>query len=209
MRNVVQQRLIAHQEELAPCTLCPKMIHPPVLGPPVLSKILQVGQAPGPNEQQIDKPFAWTAGKTLFDWYASLGVPEDEARSGIYMAAVCRCHPGKNARGGDRVPDKTEIATCRRWLLPEAEILAPRLVIPVGKLAIAQFLSVTRLDDVVGQVCRVDYGGRALDVVPLPHPSGLSTWHKTEPGKSLLRQALAVLGEHPVWRQTFGDPATS
>jgi len=207
MRNVARQRLIAHQKELAPCALCPKMIHPPVLGPPVLSRILQVGQAPGPHEQRIGKPFAWTAGKTLFDWYASLGVSEDEARSRIYMAAVCRCYPGKNA-GGDRVPGKAEMATCRRWLHAEAEILAPRLVIPVGKLAIGQFLSVTRLDDVVGQVCRVDYRGRTLDVVPLPHPSGLSTWHKTEPGKSLLYRALAALGEHPVWRQTFGHPTT-
>ena len=60
MRNVARQRLIAHQKELAPCALCPKMIHPPVLGPPVLSRILQVGQAPGPHEQRIGKPFAWT-----------------------------------------------------------------------------------------------------------------------------------------------------
>ncbi len=200
------RRLVAHQIELAACTLCPKMIHPPVVGPPVVSTILQVGQAPGPYEQGIGRPFAWTAGKTLFTWYTTIGVAEDDARSRIHMAAVCRCYPGRNPRGGDRVPDRVEIATCSRWLREEAEILRPRLIIPVGKLAIAQFLSAARLDEVVGQVRHVEYHGRMVDVIALPHPSGLSTWHKLEPGKALLLQALRLLAGHPVWAQTFADP---
>jgi len=46
------------------------------------------------------------------------------------MAAVCRCFPGKNPRGGDRVPDPTEIANCARWLDEEIRLLRPRLLIP-------------------------------------------------------------------------------
>jgi uracil-DNA glycosylase len=40
-----------------------------------------------------------------------------------------------------------------------------------------------------------------FEVVALPHPSGASTWHRTEPGKTLLRQALRLLGEDPSLRR--------
>ena len=43
------------------------------------------------------------------------------------------------------------------------------------------------------------------DVVALPHPSGLSTWWKTEPGASLTEAALERLADHPTWRATFGS----
>jgi len=51
-----------------------------------------------------------------------------------------------------------------------------RLVIPVGKLAIGLFLG---------------------DAVPLPHPSGASPWHRTEPGATLLRRAMGLIAKHP------------
>ncbi|NTV95137.1 MAG: uracil-DNA glycosylase [Thiobacillus sp.] len=180
------------------------MTGPVVLGRPVASKILQIGQAPGPYEGGLGRPFAWTAGKTLFKWYATLGVDEETFRGRVYMAAVCRCFPGKNPSGGDRVPDRDEIARCGEWLRDEIALLKPELIIPVGKLAIAQMLRHDRLDDVVGRVHRIEYFGHAADAIPLPHPSGLSTWFKTEPGKTLLGQALGLIGGHPAWRATFG-----
>jgi uracil-DNA glycosylase len=198
-----RRRLSVHQAALSACTLCPTMLGPPIVGRPAWSKILQIGQAPGPNEREIGRPFAWTAGRTLFAWYASIGVEEDLVRDRVYMAAVCRCFPGKNAKSGDRVPNREEVATCARWLRAEVAILEPELVIPVGRLAIGQVLPGARLDEVVGQVVRAEYHGREADVVALPHPSGLSTWFKLEPGRSLLRQALEVLAAHPVWRRAF------
>lgn len=197
-------RLHAHQAALAGCTRCPAMIGPVIQGRPVAAKILQIGQAPGPYEGDLGRPFAWTAGKTLFKWYATLGVSEEQFRSRVYMAAVCRCFPGKNPNGGDRVPNRGEIAQCSDWLRREVEILQPDLVIPVGKLAIAQMIKAPRLDDSVGQVHRISYFGRETDAIPLPHPSGLSTWFKIEPGKTLLHQALRLIAQHPAWRATFG-----
>ncbi|HEX8978284.1 MAG TPA: uracil-DNA glycosylase family protein [Parasulfuritortus sp.] len=197
-------RLHAHQAALAKCTRCPDMIGPVVIGRPAASRILQIGQAPGPYEGKIGRPFAWTAGKTLFKWYATLGVSEEQFRERVYMAAVCRCFPGKNPKGGDRVPNQEEIANCSEWLRHEVEILRPELVIPVGKLAIAQMLKAPRLDDIVGQSHRIDYFGQPVDVIPLPHPSGLSTWFKVEPGKTLLQQALRLIAAHPAWRAAFG-----
>ena len=171
-----------------------------VVGEPVVSPVMLVGQAPGAREGPAGRPFAWTAGKTMFRWFAGIGLDETAFRSRVYMAAVCRCFPGKNPRGGDRVPSGEEIANCRRWLDCELALLAPELVIPVGKLAIAQFVDVGRLDGVIGRRHRPATAGLSFDIVPLPHPSGASTWHRTEPGRTLLGKALDLIAEHPAWR---------
>jgi len=167
----------------------------------VQSEILLVGQAPGDREGEIGRPFAWTAGKTLFKWFESIGVNEARFRKQVYMSAVCRCFPGKNPKGGDRVPNKEEIAICSQWINKEIELLQPKLIIPVGKLAISQYLTVNKLVDVIGQSIKKEINGVELELLPLPHPSGASTWHRMSPGKELLGQALDLLAEHESWRK--------
>ena len=189
--------------ELAACRACPKMIGPVVHGPPVASRVMLVGQAPGPREGSFGRPFAWTAGRTMFRWFEeALGVDEARFRERVYMAAVARCFPGKARGGGDRKPDADEIESCRTWLARETEILRPELVIAVGTLAIEQVLcEKTPLADVVGTTRRARWHGREVEVIALPHPSGASTWHKMEPGKSLLGKALRRLARHPVMKE--------
>jgi uracil-DNA glycosylase len=196
-----------HLSRLRACEDCPNMIRPVVTGNPVVSPVMLIGQAPGVHEGPAGKPFAWTAGKTMFGWFAGLGLPEEEFRQRVYMAAVCRCFPGKaESGGGDRVPSTDEIARCNRHLLAEARILKPRLVIPVGKLAIAQLApGADKLTEVVGAVQRARLGDVEFDMIALPHPSGASTWHRTEPGKTLLAQALAKIGAHEAWRAILPD----
>lgn len=179
------------------------MIRPVVTGAPVISPVMMIGQAPGVKEGPAGKPFAWTAGKTLFQWYAQIGLAEEEFRSRVYMAAVCRCFPGKaKGGGGDRVPAPDEIARCSVHLHTEARLIRPRLVIPVGKLAIAQLVpDVDKLVDVIGKQLRGTLGGVEFDVIPLPHPSGASTWHRMEPGKTLLAQALKRIEKHDAWKE--------
>lgn len=191
----------AHQKALRACRLCPEMIPPVVLGTPVSSEILLIGQAPGDKEGGLGHPFAWTAGKTMFKWFESIGVDEASFRQQVYMSAVCRCFPGKNPKGGDRVPDKNEIVTCSRWLDKEVELLQPKLVIPVGKLAIAQYLPVSKLVDVIGKKFDLRMSGVDVEMIPLPHPSGASTWHRMTPGKELLERALELLAAHQSWQK--------
>lgn len=192
-----QAALDQHVRELLACTRCPRMFKPVVSGGPVLSRVILVGQAPGDKEPKMGRPFAWTAGKTLFKWFqGSLGWTESEVRARIYFAAVCRCFPGKKAAGGDRVPEPDEIEACAHWMDRELALLKPGLVIPVGKLAITQFLEVGRLDDCIGRVFRSKRNGVDFDVIPLPHPSGASPWHRMEPGKTLLNKALAQIAAH-------------
>ena len=177
------------------------MHRPVVVGRGVASRILLIGQAPGDKEPKLGRPFAWTAGRTLFKWlHAALDWTEDETRDRIYFAAVCRCFPGKKPPGGDRVPGADEIANCAGWLEREFVLLQPHLVLPVGKLAIAQLLGERPLADVIGRSFRVVCYGQQTEVVPLPHPSGASPWHRMEPGKTLLAQALALIAAHPATR---------
>lgn len=189
-----------HQACLKQCCKCPDMIQPVVTGQPINSKILLIGQAPGDKEGVLGRPFAWTAGKTLFKWFSSIGLEQEAFRRKVYMAAVCRCFPGKNPKGGDRVPNNEEIANCSEWLQSEFELLQPELVIPVGKLAITQYLEVNRLADVIGQSFELSIYEQPVDLIPLPHPSGASTWHRMEPGISLLQQALSLIAKHPAWK---------
>ena len=173
----------------------------PVIGNPVVSKVMLVGQAPGAREGEVHRPFAWTAGKTLFKWFALAGIANEETfRDRVYMAAVCRCFPGKNPKGGDRVPAPEEVANCAGWLDAELQMLAPQLVIAAGKLAIREFLPGDKLDALVGKVHGARRAGVEFDVLPLPHPSGASTWIHVEPGKTLLPRALALLAGHPAWQ---------
>ncbi len=208
MSTLVQLR--RHVTRLRGCTDCPTMIGPAVSGGAVMSPIMLIGQAPGDKEGPAGRPFAWTAGKTLFGWFATLGLSEDEFRARVYMAAVCRCFPGKAKAGGDRVPSPDEVQRCSRHIKAEIRILRPRLVIPVGKLAIAQlYPDVDKLVDVIGGAGRSTIAGHGCDVIALPHPSGASTWHRTEPGKTLLGRALALIGEHEAWRSITADAATA
>jgi uracil-DNA glycosylase len=191
--------LRAHQAKLARCRRCPRMMSAPVIGHSVHSRIMLVGQAPGIKEAEAHRPFAWTAGKTLFKWFRECGLDEATFRDRVYMAAVCRCFPGKNPGGGDRVPAPDEVRNCGSWLDAELVLLRPRLVIAAGKLAIQQFMPLEKLEAAVGKVHRVTRAGVAFDLLSLPHPSGASTWIHMEPGKALLKQALSLLARHPAW----------
>lgn len=197
----VLKALEAHVEALRACDRCPRMAKPVVSGGAVVSRVMLIGQAPGVKEPILGRPFAWTAGKTLFRWFQEgCGVEEAEVRRRVYFAAACRCFPGKNAQGGDRVPSPEEISHCLRWFDAEVEILEPGLIIPVGKLAINLFLPPAPLTEVIGKTFRRKWKGREFDLIPLPHPSGASPWHRMEPGRTLLHEALARLREHPEWQ---------
>lgn len=206
-------RLRTLHGELDGCRACPKMIGPVVHGGAVLSKIILVGQAPGPREGSFGRPFAWTAGRTLFRWFEeAMGIGEDDFRARVYIAAVARCFPGKANGGGDRKPDFEEIARCRTFLEREVAILKPELVLAVGQLAITEVLGREavgkKLDTLVGRVVRTTWHGVDVDVVPLPHPSGASPWHKMEPGKTLLGKALGLVRRHPAMREVLARKAS-
>jgi uracil-DNA glycosylase len=199
--------LVLHREALVACRRCPEVVPPVVTGRAVETELFFIGQAPGVHEGAIGQPFAWTAGKTLFRWLATIGVEEQTFRERVYMTAVIRCFPGKATQGGgDRVPNRGEIEACSAWMRDEVKLLRPKLVLAIGRLAIERVAArkIGKLDEVVGPLQHTVFFGQPVDWIAFPHPSGLSSWHKTEPGKTLLLEALATLAAHPSFARAFG-----
>jgi len=187
----------AHLEALYTCRACPNVFGSPVTGAVAGARVMLVGQAPGPHEVEDRRPFAYTAGKRLFAWFADF-IDEEKFRERIHIAAVIRCFPGKDAKsGGDRVPDIDEIARCGAHLDREIALLSPRLVIAVGTLASQQLIGIAQLKDAVGRMHRTKRAGKTFDVVVLPHPSGRSTWLNKPENAKLLQRSLALIREHP------------
>lgn len=197
-----------HVARLRACRACAGVCGPPVVGAVAGARVFLMGQAPGPREQQQGRPFVWTAGTTLFRWFATIGVDEEAFRERVYMGAVIRCFPGKMADGrGDRRPSPAEIAACRPHFEAEVALLRPQLVLAVGKMAIEALLPGGKLDQLVGRAFPASRGGHGFTCVPLPHPSGLNRWIQSDSGKALTRQALGLIAVHPAWRETFPEAA--
>ncbi|HMJ19582.1 MAG TPA: uracil-DNA glycosylase family protein [Gemmatimonadaceae bacterium] len=198
MRATLKSRaLVQHRLALGACQRCE-------LGPgirPVISqatnpRAMLVGQAPGKVEAEGGVPFSGRAGQTLFRWLARAGIDETTAREIIYISAVTRCYPGAHQSGrGDRVPNRQEQESCADWLETELRIVKPAVLIPVGRLAIERFLPDIPLSALIGTKRTVEHaGGRSL-VIPLPHPSGASSWIHESDNKVLLEKAIELIGE--------------
>jgi uracil-DNA glycosylase len=127
----------------------------------------------------------------LFKWLAQAGWTEAEFRSRHYMASVTRCYPGKQPNGrGDRVPGAEEQKLCAPWREQELALLDLQVIIPVGRLAIELYFETGRpLQHIIGQT--LEHNG--ITIVPLPHPSGASTWHQQPANQTLIEQAIQHL----------------
>jgi uracil-DNA glycosylase len=187
--------LAQHSQALAACVRC-KLGGDirPIVSAARNPKVMLVGQAPGKVEAAGGVPFSGRAGRTLFGWLARAGIDEATARDSIYIAAVTRCYPGPHPSGrGDRVPTRDEQGRCGDWLDSELRIIRPKLLIPVGRLAIERFLPPLPLSELIGKKRVVQHiGGRSV-VVPLPHPSGASSWIHQDNNRALVTRALDLI----------------
>lgn len=192
----VKSALQAHCRALADCRMCGHANDVvPIVSHAVTPNAMLIGQAPGKVEAAGGQPFAGRAGRTLFRWLERAGVDEETARRRVYIAAITRCYPGPSPSGrGDRVPSPTEQEACAVWLDAELRIIRPKLLIPVGRLAITRFLPNAPLDQLIGRAHDVTHvGGRSL-AIPLPHPSGASSWIHQGDHPGLLERALDLIG---------------
>jgi uracil-DNA glycosylase family 4 len=154
-------------------------------------RMILIGQAPGPVTDRKGYHFAGPAGRVLEIWFDRAGFPSGYFREHVYLTSLTRCFPGKSPSGnGDRPPSRAEIGLCRRFLDRELELLQPRVILLVGKMAIDAFLGRRLLTETVGHAFEQE--GRFL--VPLPHASGVSRWLNDPANRARLDQALAELG---------------
>ncbi|MGI8589047.1 MAG: uracil-DNA glycosylase family protein [Chloroflexia bacterium] len=163
--------------------------------------IMLIGQAPGLRATRESIPFAGHSGAKLCAWFALAGLSEADYWRYIYFSAITKCYPGRLAGAkGDRVPTPAEQALCRPWLDAQLAILDPPILVLVGGLAIRTFLGPGTLNDFVG--LGFEREGRLL--LPLPHPSGVSTWLNAPANQARVAQAMALLGD---WLRALGMTA--
>jgi uracil-DNA glycosylase len=180
------------QRDTARCRACVEAGFPleslPVRAPFAAQRAYMYGQAPGIVEGEERLPWRGRAGQTLRRW---LELDEESFYATFFCASVTRCYPGRAASGrGDRTPTPREQELCQFWRDWELELLRPRLIVTVGGLALKRLLGVSgSLTDCIG--CRYELEG--IPVVPLPHPSGASSWPNVPANKARLQRALELV----------------
>jgi uracil-DNA glycosylase len=183
--------LASLQRDQSACRACLDAGHTlgsrPVLAPLHDQRAYLFGQAPGIVEGEERLPWRGRAGRTLRRW---LELDEDEFYATFYCASVTRCYPGRAPSGrGDRTPTRGEQELCEVWRDHELRLLRPRLIVTVGGLAAARLLGVRSVTESVGVRYRL---GDAV-AIPLPHPSGASSWLNDARNRERVTEAVRLI----------------
>jgi uracil-DNA glycosylase len=170
------------------CRVCAEagfpIVPPPVLAGEAGRRAYLYGLAPGAVEAATGLPWQGRAGRTLRRW---LRMDEEAFFATFYCASVTRCYPGKAPFGrGDRTASAAEQDLCARWAVEELRLLRPPLVVTVGLTPARRLLGVRSLTEAIGKSYLLD----DAVAVPLPHPSGASSWLNDEANRARLGKAL-------------------
>lgn len=138
-----------------PCAACTRFV--PGEGS-ADADVVFVGEAPGAVEDQLGRPFVGAAGRILEELLAVAGL----GRSDVFITNVVKARPP-----GNRDPRADEVAHHWPWLEAQLEVIAPTLVVPLGRHALSRFAGRTRISDVHGRMLMVS--DRTL--FPLYHPA--------------------------------------
>jgi len=128
------------------------------------SGILVIGEAPGYTEDLQGRPFVGAAGRLLGELLCSIGLERGE----VYVTNVVKCRPP-----GNREPTEEEIGACTPYLEKQLELLNPRVILLMGRIAASHVFRRFGLDfpgigKVHGKVFRVS---GTLRIVPMYHPA--------------------------------------
>ena len=190
-RKSAYRSLPALQRDTSRCRACVEAGFPleslPVRAPFHDQLAYMYGQAPGIVEGDERLPWRGRAGQTLRRW---LQMDEETFYGTFFCASVTRFYPGRTASGrGDRAPTPREQDLCQFWRDWELELLRPRLIVAVGGLAIKRLLGRGDMTACIGTTFDLD----GTPVVPLPHPSGASSWPYVPANKVKLETALGLV----------------
>ena len=122
------------------------------------AKIVFVGEAPGFNEDKQGKPFVGRAGQLLDELLREIGLK----RTDVWIGNVIKHRPPDN-----RDPMVDELRACRPYLSDQLKAIKPKLIVPLGRFAMAEYLSDAKISEVHGKAYRVS----EYVVLPLYHPA--------------------------------------
>lgn len=122
-----------------------------------------IGEAPGQEEDRRGEPFVGRAGQLLNSMLRALGVERGE----VYIANILKCRPP-----GNRDPRPDEVACCEGYLARQIELVAPSIILCVGRIAAQNLLKTQApIGKLRGQ--RHVYGAQETPVVVTYHPAYL------------------------------------
>lgn len=126
--------------------------------------LMVVGEGPGAEEDRKGEPFVGRAGQLLDAMLAAIGHSRD---GNTYIANVVKCRPPNN-----RDPQAEEVAACRPFLDAQIQLIQPRLILAVGRVAAQRLLdSPQPLAKLRGQIHH--YGETQVPVWVSYHPAYL------------------------------------
>jgi uracil-DNA glycosylase len=109
------------------------------------AEIFFIGEAPGAKEDEEGYPFVGAAGKFLNEMLASINLKRED----IYITNVVKYRPPNN-----RDPNPEEISSCREWLVEQIKIIQPKVIVTLGRHALAHFLPDKKISETHGQAFR-------------------------------------------------------
>ena len=125
---------------------------------PVPCDLMLIGEAPGKNEDEQGLPFVGRSGALLDQLLADIELTRDD----VYITNVVKCRPPEN-----RDPTPTEGATCGDFLSRQIELVNPRVIVTLGKFAMARWFSGMTISKIRGQA--ISESGRWI--MPVFHPA--------------------------------------
>jgi DNA polymerase len=143
------------------------------------AEVVIVGEAPGAAEDKSGRPFVGGAGRLLDGLLAAAGLERGE----VFITNVVKARPP-----GNRDPRKPEIEHYLPWLLAQLEVIEPRVVVPLGRHALAHFAPELKISEAHGRM--VERDGRQL--FPMYHPA--AALHN-QSLRSVLEADAQALGE--------------
>jgi DNA polymerase len=185
-----RERLAALAERVLACTRCGLAAgrNKVVVGTGQLgSRLMLIGEAPGHDEDQTGEPFVGRAGQLLNRILAAIGLERGE----VYIANIIKCRPPEN-----RNPTPSEIAACVPFVREQVDLVAPRVICALGRVAATTLLkSTATLAAMRGRVH--EFSG--IPLVVTYHPSALlryqaykrPTWEDMQVVQRLLAGASA------------------
>ncbi len=126
------------------------------------AEIMFVGEAPGKEEDLQGRPFVGDAGMLLTRLIKKMGYK----RENVYIANVVKCRPPMN-----REPEPDEIEACKGFLERQIEIIKPKVIIALGKIAALTLIGDTKLKITAIRGNFFDYNG--IPLMPTFHPAYL------------------------------------
>lgn len=131
---------------------------------------LIVGEAPGAEEDARGEPFVGQAGKLLDNMLAAVHRSrQGEGEQAVYIANVLKCRPP-----GNRNPQPEEVAACAPYLERQIELLAPQVILIMGRFAAQALLHTdASIASLRGRIHQVRAGGQSIPAVVTYHPAYL------------------------------------